>query len=252
MRPFACRWLPAVLLLTACATAPPPDLAALALPAATTQVLVSTTDDWDSSAATLRCFERDANGWHQVGEPIAAQVGRNGLGWGLGLAADRADAPPKREGDGKAPAGIFRLGPAFGYADAPPPQCHLPYRVATARDYFVDAADSPDYNQWRHIDDAEPNEPSRHWSSCERMRRDDDLYEFGVVVQHNMPSPIAGRGSAIFLHIWPGPQRPTSGCTAMSRADLLRLLRWLRPDAEPLLVQAPRALLPQLRCRDFR
>ena len=71
------------------------------------------------------------------------------------------------------------------------------------------------------------------------MRRDDDLYELGMGVEHNPPPAVAGRGSAIFLHVWRGPGSPTSGCTSISRADLLQVLTWLRPDARPLLVQAP-------------
>ena len=34
------------------------------------------------------------------------------------------------------------------------------------------------------------------------MKRDDNLYELGVIIQHNFPRVIKGRGSAIFFHIW--------------------------------------------------
>jgi zinc D-Ala-D-Ala dipeptidase len=52
-------------------------------------------------------------------------VGRNGLAWGIGVvptddAQVRSEsAPVKREGDGRAPAGIFALSTAFGYASEP-------------------------------------------------------------------------------------------------------------------------------------
>ena len=73
------------------------------------------------------------------------------------------------------------------------------------------------------------------------MRRDDHVYELGVVVEHN-DACVPGRGSAIFLHVWREPGAPTAGCTSMARDDLLRLLRWLDPAAEPLLVQLPAPL----------
>lgn len=236
------------LLAAACAAPRSCELDGLGLPAATTQVVLSTTADWDATAATVRCYERTSAGWQRIGEPIAAAVGRSGLGWGAGLHRD-GSGPIKREGDGRAPAGVFRLGPAFGYASAPPPGCGMAYRQATARDYFVDAVDSPDYNLWCRIPAGEPNEPGARWSSFERMRLRSDAYRYGLVVGHN-PARIAGRGSAIFVHLWGAPGEASSGCLVMAEADLLRVLGWLRGDAEPLLVQVPAAELPRLRCDD--
>jgi L,D-peptidoglycan transpeptidase YkuD (ErfK/YbiS/YcfS/YnhG family) len=38
---------------------------------------------------------------------------------------------------------------------------------------------------------------------------------------------VAGRGSAIFLHVWRRPRHPTAGCIAFRRADLAWILaRW--------------------------
>jgi L,D-peptidoglycan transpeptidase YkuD (ErfK/YbiS/YcfS/YnhG family) len=244
-------WLLAALpLCAACSLAPERAVARLDLPATTAQVLLCTTAGWNATAARILCLERTGSGWHCAGDPIPAQVGRRGLGWGLGLHADGPHGPKKHEGDGRAPAGMFALGPAFGYAEAPPPGVTMPWRPATARDYFVDAVDSPAYNQWQRVPDGEPNEPARHWSSCERMRRDDDQYQFGLVVGHNTAVRIPGRGSAIFLHVEAGPGQPTSGCTAMAKDDLLRVLAWLRPEAEPLLIQLPRSELARLRRSD--
>lgn len=229
--------------------APERQLSRLSLPPRTTQVVLSTTSGWDDTAATVQCFERAADGWRAAGTPIASRVGRGGLGWGIGHHLD-GEGPEKREGDGRAPAGVFGLGPAFGYAAQPPAGVGLPYRAATARDYFVDAVDSPDYNLWRRIPAGEPDDPDRRWSSFERMRRDDGQYELGVVVHHNSERRIAGRGSAIFVHVWSAPQNATSGCTAMAKTDLLRVLAWLRPDANPLLIQVPRSELSRLRLRE--
>lgn len=154
--------------------------------------------------------------------------------------------PRKREGDGRAPAGIFSLGTAFGYAESPPDALAVPYRQATERDYFVDAPDSQAYNQWQSIPASQVNDPKALWSSCERMRRDDALYEWGMVVNHNTGDVVPGRGSAIFLHVWSGRGKPTAGCTAMSREDILRVMTWLRRDARAVLVQVPRDELQRL------
>jgi L,D-peptidoglycan transpeptidase YkuD (ErfK/YbiS/YcfS/YnhG family) len=225
-------------LLAACSHKPEDMLSKINLPLATTQVLLVTTSGWNSSDGILRRMEKKQDGWHSLGEAIPVKVGRNGLGWGLGLHANTAGVQ-KLEGDGKAPAGIFPLGMAFGYAEIAPAGLQMPYRIASERDYFVDAVDSPDYNHWRHLSLTQANEPQQHWSSFERMHRDDDQYEYGMIVGHNMMPTVSGRGSAIFLHVWLSSETATSGCTAMSKESLLEVLRWLKLSANPLLIQAP-------------
>ena len=209
------------------------------LPNATRQLLVVTTKSWGSAAGNLQRYQRVGEKWRAIGKPISVSVGKNGLAWGRGIFRGTADARLKQEGDGCAPAGIFRLGPAFGYAPRPPAGCKLVYRPITERDYFVDAPAADDYNRWVTIPAGKPNRPEKLWPSFERMRRMDRLYEFGIVVQQNDHPIVKGRGSAIFLHVWRNPGVPTVGCTAMARDDLLALLRWLDPNQEPLLVQAP-------------
>jgi D-alanyl-D-alanine dipeptidase len=76
------------------------------------------------------------------------------------------------------------------------------------------------------------------WRSSEQMRRSDDLYKWGIFVAHNAAA-TPGAGSCIFMHIWKNSSTPTTGCTAMAERDLLQLLRWLAPKAQPILVQMP-------------
>src|SRR5580765_3911620 len=84
------------------------------------QCVVVTAADWESKTGTLRAFERTGNGWKTRGPEIPVVLGKNGLGWGLGIVAlKNAAGRQKIEGDNKAPAGIFKLGPAFGYAPQP-------------------------------------------------------------------------------------------------------------------------------------
>jgi D-alanyl-D-alanine dipeptidase len=79
---------------------------------------------------------------------------------------------------------------------------------------------------------------ARDWNSSERMRRDDDMYRQGIVIEHNTPASAAS-GSCIFFHIWRSPSSPTLGCTAMDQADISRLFGWLDPGQSPLLIQLP-------------
>jgi L,D-peptidoglycan transpeptidase YkuD (ErfK/YbiS/YcfS/YnhG family) len=79
------------------------------------------------------------------------------------------------------------------------------------------------------------------------MRRPDSLYRMGVVVEHNANGRTVGGGSCIFLHIWPGPQGNTAGCTAFASRAMTELLAWLEPEALPILVQLPRSEYDRLR-----
>lgn len=230
----------AALVLAACApaasgTSPHPQSTAVPL-----QAIVSLTESWDATDAVLQRYQRvDAGAaWTPVGAPIRATVGRTGLAWGRGMtAAPSAAGPVKREGDGKAPAGIFRLGPAFGYAPADSVAwIRLPYVHSTPSVQCVDDPKSAAYNRLVSVDTAD----ARGWTSHEEMRRHDGLYRLGLWVSHNDAPPAPGGGSCIFMHIWQAPGVPTVGCTAMDAADLEALLRWLDPRAAPVLVQAPR------------
>src|SRR5690348_5629374 len=57
--------------------------------ARSTQMIVVTTSDWNAVEGRLQRFERAAarDAWSPVGEPISVVVGKNGMGWGIGVIA---------------------------------------------------------------------------------------------------------------------------------------------------------------------
>jgi D-alanyl-D-alanine dipeptidase len=198
------------------------------------------TDNWASVTGVMHAFERGeatAN-WKERGPGIAVVVGENGLGQGRGLVRlDFDEAPHKKEGDHRAPAGIFPLSSAFGYAPARSVAwVKLPYLALSKQVEGIDDPNSRYYNKLV----VRSKVAKIDWRSSEQMRRDDILYKWGVVVGHN-PSAIPGAGSCIFLHVWKSSSAPTAGCTAMPESDLVRLIRWLDPARHPILVQMPRA-----------
>lgn len=64
----------------------------------------------------------------------------------------------------------------------------------------------------------------------ERMRRGDVLYDVVLFSDWNTSPAHPGHGSAIFVHCWKGPRRPTAGCVAFSRANLLWIIARWHPD----------------------
>jgi L,D-peptidoglycan transpeptidase YkuD (ErfK/YbiS/YcfS/YnhG family) len=229
-------WM-ALATLAACAgpaVVPSTAATADARPAQASQLLVVTTATWDTTGGALRRYARDGDGaWRAEGAPVPVVVGRTGLAWGIGLAPDAAGEPEKREGDGKAPAGAFPLGTAFGFApNAAAVGTRLPYLPLVSSVECVDDVASTHYN--RIVDRGRV--PRVDWTSSERMRSIDQ-YRLGVAVDYNVAPPVAGRGSCIFLHVWSGPASSTAGCTAMPEPALSELVRWLDPERRPVLVQ---------------
>lgn len=210
------------------------------------QLLVVTSDGWDVVSAELRCFERPDLGsrWTEAFTVADVVLGRNGLGWGVGLHGQSAgDGPSKREGDGRAPAGVFRLVEVFGYAPADEAGvANFPYRHLTEE---VEGVDDPASRHYNRLVDAHAV-AAKDWTSSERMRHSGEVYRWGVVVAHNWDQ-IPGAGSCIFLHIWERAGAGSSGCTAMPAEQMLKVVRWLNRRKRPLLVQLPKAEYQRLR-----
>ena len=206
--------------------------------ASSEQAVLVITPDWQSPNGQLQTFERVDGAWQPVGNNISVSIGKNGSAWGFGIHPQQPPGPVKIEGDGKAPAGIFNIGTAFGY----PPSINslLPYQAMDATDWCVDVNDSPFYNQIVSTE-AVGNDAVK--GSSEPMRRDihlngDRVYEKGFVINHN-PGNVPKGGSCIFAHLWRAPGVPTAGCTAMPEAAMDTLLAWLDADKNPLFILLP-------------
>lgn len=229
-----------LLLATACAHRPPTDGEAAHWANAGQLVLV-TTADWNATTGSLRYYERAGSGWRQVGDAFDVTVGRTGTAWGIGLHDARSDGPVKHEGDGKAPAGVFAIGTAFGYAANG--NTGLDYRAMTTNDWCIDVPESNYYN--RIIDRSVVKAPFLDKSS-EPMRRDihaggDQRYREGFVIEHNANGADRQGGSCIFAHLWKAPGETTAGCTAMAPDSMEPLLAWLDARKHPVFVELPQA-----------
>lgn len=217
------------------------------IPDSCAQLLLVLTPSYSATEGFLYKFQRqDANSpWGSVESKVSVVVGRSGLAWGSGLHANAPqDRPIKREGDGCSPAGIFALSTAFGFpaADALKP-LHFPYQQITETLECVDDPASQHYNSLTH----RKKSATVDWHSSERMHRIPVDYRLGVFVDHNVAPATPGGGSCIFLHVWGNPVGPTTGCTAMADAEMENVIKWLRQEANPVLVQLPQEEYVRLR-----
>lgn len=205
------------------------------LPADCRQLIVGIADSWDSNTGSIQCFERARGKWRAVSERQRVLFGKNGLAWGIGIAGQDQPGKRKVEGDNRAPAGLFALGRIFTDEVSLPAGADYPYRTVTPADAWIENPTLPDYN--RHVI-VDPDDPPP-WFAREQMKQNDPAHRWKIEIRHNADPPRPGMGSAIFFHIWRGPNRHSAGCTTMPESALLSIIRWLRADAHPHYVLLP-------------
>lgn len=159
---------------------------------------------------------------------IASSGGR--LRWPGGearCALGRAGVLPalsKLEGDGASPLGSWPMRRLLWRPDRlGRPVTGLPAGELSPEAGWCDDPGDRLYNQPVRLP-----YPGRH----EQLWRGDHLYDLLIVLGYNDDPVVAGRGSAIFLHVAHDDYAPTEGCVACSRADLLALLAEAREGDE--------------------
>ncbi|MGY0570618.1 L,D-transpeptidase family protein [Bradyrhizobium sp. RDM12] len=155
-------------------------------------------------------------GWLTAGQlTIPVALGRGGI------------LANKREGDGGTPRGHFRPRRLWWRGDRHSrPSTFLPARIITAADAWCEHPGDRHYNQWIRREEGEGGD---------RLRRADQLYDFIIEIDHNTRPRIAGRGSAVFLHLARDNFGPTAGCVSMTKAAMLQLLRLIGPRTKIII-----------------
>jgi L,D-peptidoglycan transpeptidase YkuD (ErfK/YbiS/YcfS/YnhG family) len=184
---------------------------------AATQLVTVVAPRRASTQGALRLWVKRGRCWSQLAGPWAAWLGGNGT------------SPAKREGDRRTPTGIFGFLPTM-YGIQADPGVHYRYHRIVCGDWWVEDAASRYYNRFRHVR-CGSSPPFR--TTSEDLSRSPTAYRHLAVIAYNTSPVVAGRGSGIFLHASTG--RPTLGCVSLPLPRLLATLRWLRPEAKPLI-----------------
>ncbi len=209
------------------------------LPENTQQLVIGIAPDSSSSHVTLSVFEKNTNGWRQQGTAWKGRLGRNGLAWGLGLHPSNLAGLKKKEGDGRSPAGLFKIGSgssfSFGYAPSIQKKTNLPYKQITTKDLWIEDSKSASYNQHILLD----HTPKSTWEKDAQMRQGDYAHSLKLFIAHNEGTAekraVANAGSAIFFHIWRySGAKATAGCTTMDPTKLKQLIAQIDPSKAPV------------------
>ncbi|MEJ2125167.1 MAG: L,D-transpeptidase family protein [Alphaproteobacteria bacterium] len=133
----------------------------------------------------------------------------------------------QREGDGVTPIGRWPVRQVFYRADrGARPHTALPVVPICPWFGWCDAPGDANYNRLVRLP---------YPTSCERLWREDGLYDIVAVLGYNDAPRVQGQGSAIFMHIAHSDYAPTEGCVALSRQHLLMVLERLEPGSDVVI-----------------
>jgi len=128
---------------------------------------------------------------------------------------------------------VFGIGATMYGNDPNPGGLHYAYHRLVCGDWWDEDPTSSLYNRFVHV----PCGTTPAFApGSEALWTETVAYPFFAVVNFNVDPTIGGaqaRGSGIFLHSWIG--EPTDGCVALPAGELLDVLRWLRPAADPVI-----------------
>lgn len=128
----------------------------------------------------------------------------------------------KQEGDNITPIGRFTLGEVFYRPDhVDDINTKLPLTPLNPEMVWSDDPKDPLYNQQTTLP---------HDFSHEQLWRDDRVYDIIVPLSYNQNPTEPGKGSCIFIHLLHEDNKPTAGCLAFSKEDLLEILQTVTPD----------------------
>ena len=170
----------------------------------------------ESYSAFLVALEKKGQKWVVKYTPTEAGIGKNGF----------ASPITKREGDGKSPTGIFRLGKLFTYEKQL--NTLLDYQQTSKEDKWIDDPNSDDYNKYV--------KGATNAKSYENLLLKNDAYKYCMVIEYNSNPVIKGKGSAIFFHL--GVKKPyfTAGCVAINEENMKLIINWLNPKLNPTII----------------
>jgi len=198
------------------------------------QVVFVLAKNLDSKKAKLIRYEKIAGKFEQISSPINVNLGKKGLAW----ADSKYSNIIKKEGDKKAPAGVFKLSWVYGYENHV--KTKMPYTKSTSKHICVDDSTSNFYNQVIKTNN------KKQFKSYENMLLSNETYKYVIQINYNS-SRIAKRGSCIFMHVEDKKKKTTSGCTSMPQKYLKNIVSWLDIDKKPIIIQIPRN-----KCEQFR
>lgn len=187
------------------------------------QLVIVSAQKSDGVETLSTCYEQDPDGsWNAVDGLIqmTGHTGSNGI------------CHERKRNTNTSPAGLWKLGTAFGNA-AEPDGLQIPWRQITPQSDWVCDADSIYFNTWQERDDPTLSE-EWNYGDVEHLEDYPKAYAYACVIEFNTaPYTIPDRGCAIFFHCSRGA---TDGCIGLSQSNMVQVLRWMDADRNPFIL----------------
>ncbi|MCH9830949.1 MAG: L,D-transpeptidase family protein [Actinomycetia bacterium] len=199
------------------------------------QVILVTAKSWNSTSGTVQVFEKKNKVWSLTQKAVKTNLGYGGL----------VPGSKRKQGTGKTPTGTYAITWAFGIKDDPGTK--LKYTKVDKNDAWTYNPRFPStYNVFQTV--------NKSWSGygnyVERLASYKKQYNYVAVMDFNLPkgkitqgvngvnrtdAPAnTSRGGGIFLHVSNGTK--TAGCIAVPEKYMKKILNWLDPKKNPVIV----------------
>ena len=187
------------------------------------QLVVVSAQETDGVETLTTCYEKQSDGSWAAVDGLIRMHGHTGSN---GIAHDR------RRNTVTSPAGLWKLGTAFGNAPRPD-HLKIPWRQITPQSDWVCDANSIYFNTWQERDDPNLLE-SWDYGDVEHLEDYPNAYAYACVIEFNTaPYTIPNRGCAIFFHCSRGA---TGGCIGLGQSDMVNVLQWMDADLNPYIL----------------
>ena len=133
----------------------------------------------------------------------------------------------KIEGDNITPKGTFNIVKIY-YRNDRVKKISSKFKLIkiTKKMGWCDDPNSKKYNQLINL-------PTKY--THEKLYRKDNVYDLLIVLNYNM-SPISkNKGSAIFIHIARQNYKKTSGCVAIKKPHLIKLIKTIKKNTKVII-----------------
>ena len=133
----------------------------------------------------------------------------------------------KIEGDNISPRGTFSIVKIY-YRNDRVKKISSKFRLIkiTKKMGWCDDPNSKNYNQLINL-------PTKY--TYEKLYREDNVYDLLIVLNYNIRPTIKNKGSAIFIHVARQNYKKTSGCIALKKSHLTKLIKTIKKNTKVII-----------------
>jgi L,D-peptidoglycan transpeptidase YkuD (ErfK/YbiS/YcfS/YnhG family) len=133
----------------------------------------------------------------------------------------------KIEGDNISPRGTFSIVKIY-YRNDRIKKISSKFRLIkiTKKMGWCDDPNSKNYNQLINL-------PTKY--TYEKLYRKDNVYDLLIVLNYNIRPTIKNKGSAIFIHVARQNYKKTSGCIALKKSHLTKLIKTIKKNTKVII-----------------